>query len=126
MPRAISTVLLVDDDPDIRMVARMSLARVGKWTVHAAGSGAEALALLATTTPDVVLLDVMMPLMDGPTLLARIRANPAWSAIPVIFLSAKVQAREVKHYLELGAAGVIVKPFDPMKLPDEIRQLLDN
>jgi CheY-like chemotaxis protein len=120
----IESVLLVDDDPDIRMVSGLSLTRVGKWAVHAAASGAEALALLATVRPDVILLDVMMPLMDGPTLLGRIREIPALAHVPVIFLSAKVQAREVKRYLELGAAGVIVKPFDPMKLPDDIRQLL--
>ena len=124
MSLSIASVLLVDDDPDIRMVATLCLSRVGKWTVFAAGSGSEALELLAGTTPDVILLDVMMPLMDGPTLLTKIRATPALAGIPVIFLSAKVQAREVKRYLELGAAGVIVKPFDPMMLPHDIRTLL--
>ena len=121
----ISKVLLVDDEPDIRKIGCMSLRAVGKWEVREADCGQGALDALAEEVPDVILLDVMMPGMDGPTTLGKLRENPAWADIPVIFLTAKVQKNEVERYLGLGARGVIAKPFDPMTLPDEVRKVLD-
>ncbi len=114
-------VLLVDDEPDIRTVGEMSLRDVGGLDVAVAGSGPEALEMIKQRRPDVVLMDVMMPGMDGPTVLAQLKADPATASIPVIFLTAKVQRSEVDHYIELGAHGVIRKPFDPMTLPQDLQ-----
>ncbi len=120
----IKTVLLVDDEPDIRTIGSMSLSRVGKLEVRTAASGAEALRMAGETIPDLILLDVMMPEMDGPATLVALRAIPALAATPVIFMTAKVLRDEVDRWLSLGAIGVIRKPFDPMKLPDEVRALV--
>lgn len=117
-------VLMVDDEPDIRRIGQLSLQRVGGLEVLLAASGDEALELAARERPDVVLLDVMMPLVDGPTTLARLRARPETAAIPVIFMTAKVLPHEVQRFRELGAAGVIAKPFDPMTLPSEVKRIL--
>ena len=120
----IRKVLLVDDEDDIRTIGQLSLSRVGKWETVLASNGAEALQKAAAERPDVILLDVMMPGMDGPTTLARLREQPATAQTPVIFMTAKIQKHEVARYLELGAVGVIGKPFDPLKLPAEIKKLL--
>jgi CheY-like chemotaxis protein len=120
----IEKVLMVDDEPHVRRVAELSLARVGKWSVFLAASGAEALAAAEREHPDLILLDVMMPGMDGPTTLSALQAHAAVATIPVIFMTAKVQEREVERYLGLGAAGVISKPFDPMLLPAQIRRII--
>jgi two-component system, OmpR family, response regulator len=125
-PMNIETVLLVDDDPSIRCIAEISLAEVGKWQVSLADSGKTALEVLLTEKPDLILLDVMMPGMDGPTLFGLIKNNAKCSHTPVIFMTAKVQKHELDHYHQLGAAGVISKPFDPMTLPSQIRTILDN
>ncbi|ATB27477.1 response regulator [Melittangium boletus] len=120
----IRKVLLVDDEDDIRTIGRLSLSRVGKWETVLAAHGAEALEKAAAEQPDLILLDVMMPGMDGPTTLARLRAQESTARIPVIFMTAKIQKHELARYLELGAAGVIGKPFEPMSLPAEIKKLL--
>jgi CheY-like chemotaxis protein len=117
-------VLLVDDENDIRTVGNLSLSRVGGWQTLLASSGAEAVALAAAEQPDLILLDVMMPGMDGPTTLGQLRAQEATARTPIIFMTAKSQKHEVARYLELGAVGVISKPFDPMTLPTEIKKLL--
>ncbi|MEX1364881.1 MAG: response regulator [Nannocystaceae bacterium] len=117
-------VLLVDDDEDIRMIGQMALHDVGGFEVVTASSGARALELAAAERPDVILLDVMMPGMDGPTTFRRLRDDEATAAIPVVFVTAKVQRQEVQRYLDLGAIGVIGKPFDPMSLPDELRAIV--
>jgi CheY-like chemotaxis protein len=119
----IRSILVVDDEPDIQTVAEMSLRAVGGWDVSLASSGAEALALAASLQPDLVLLDVMMPGLDGTTTLRMLRERPATAHIPVILMTAKVQRHEVARYLESGAAAVIPKPFDPMELPHLIRAL---
>ncbi len=124
MSRAVNKVLMVDDDADIRLIGKVSLSGVGRWQVVLASSGAEALSLAAGEKPDVILLDVMMPLMDGPATLARLKESPETREIPVIFMTAKVLTDEVAGYLKMGAAGVIKKPFDPMTLPNEIREVL--
>ncbi|MBI2568165.1 MAG: response regulator [Candidatus Schekmanbacteria bacterium] len=120
----ISSVLLVDDDEDIRAIGKTSLANVGGWRVWTAASGREAIAQARAETPDLIVLDVMMPGMDGPTTLAELRAHDATRHIPVIFLTAKAQRHEVHRLESLGGAGVLTKPFDPMALPEAIRDLL--
>jgi CheY-like chemotaxis protein len=117
-------VLLVDDDDDIRSIGELALVEVGGMSVVLASSGAMALEVAARELPDVVLLDVMMPGMDGLTTFRRLREQPATATIPIVFVTAKVQRHEVQRYLELGAIGVIGKPFDPMTLPDELRAIL--
>ena len=120
----IQKVLLVDDEDDIRTIGQLSLARVGGWQCALAAGGQAALELAQSFRPDLVLLDVMMPGMDGPSTLAALRAQEATRDVPVIFMTAKVQKHEVARYLELGALGVISKPFDPMSLPADIRRLV--
>ncbi|MDI1444441.1 response regulator [Polyangium sp. 6x1] len=120
----VSKVLLVDDEPHIRRIGELSLKGVGKWKVVLASSGLEALDIAARESPDVILLDVMMPGMDGQETLLELRAREATAAIPIIFMTAKVQKHEVDRYRALGAAGVIPKPFDPMALPGQILDIL--
>jgi two-component system OmpR family response regulator len=114
------SVLYVDDDPDICEVVQAALGLIAGLTVHIANSGERAIDLAFELRPDLILMDVMMPGMDGPTTLKRLRASPLISDIPVIFLTAKVLPTEVAHFLQLGALGVIGKPFDPLKLGDEL------
>jgi CheY-like chemotaxis protein len=120
MSDAARRVVLVDDEDDIRLVARASLERLAGWTVYPASSGAEGVALARAERPDAIVLDVMMPGMDGPATLAALRADPATASIPVVFLTAKVQAAERRRLEELGAAGGVAKPFDPMALAAEL------
>lgn len=120
----IEKLLVVDDDEDIRTVTRLTASRVGHWEVVEAASGPEALEAAERERPDVILLDVMMPDMDGPTTLARLREKPCSVETPVIFLTAQAQKHEVSRLRSLGAAGVIRKPFDPATLPDEIRRIV--
>jgi CheY-like chemotaxis protein len=122
----IANVLLVDDDPDIRSIGRLSLESVGGWTVLQAASGAEALDIARRSPPDVILLDVMMPGMDGPATLAALRADPDTARIPVIFITARLQPNDLGHYMSLGVAGVIPKPFDPMRLAGEVRAMVEG
>jgi CheY-like chemotaxis protein len=117
-------VLHVDDEPDIREVVEMSLSLDPVFTVRSCASGRDALKEVDEWQPDVILCDVMMPAMDGPTTLARLRDNPKTAKIPVIFMTARAQARELEHFKSLGAAGVIPKPFDPMTLADSVRSQL--
>ena len=122
----IRKVMLVDDEDDIRTVGNLSLSRVGGWQTVLAASGAEAVKTAAAERPDLILLDVMMPGMDGPTTFTQLRAQEATATTPIIFMTAKIQKQEVARYLELGAVGVIGKPFDPMTLPTEIKKLLPS
>jgi CheY-like chemotaxis protein len=117
-------LLLVDDDDGVRFVARSALERVGGWTVTAVSSGDEAIAEAVASPPDAILLDVMMPGLDGPTTLAQLRHNPVTADIPVIFLTAKARSSQHDTLLELGAKGVLVKPFDPMQLSNQVAALL--
>jgi CheY-like chemotaxis protein len=122
----IAKVLLVDDEPDIRRIGELSLRRVGGWDVAMAGSGLEAIELFGSYKPDIVLLDVMMPTMDGPQTLAKLREIPEGLRVPVIFVTAKVQRDDVTRLRALGAIGVVSKPFDPMTLPAEIRRIVSE
>jgi two-component system OmpR family response regulator len=120
----IDKVLIVDDDEDIRIVAELAARRIGNWNVVCAASGEEALTMASRELPDIILLDAMMPVLDGLGTMKRLRTDPKTAAIPVIFLTAKVQQHEIERYLELGARGVIRKPFDATTLPSEIRRIL--
>lgn len=119
------TVLLVDDDADIRFIAEIALARVGGFAVRLAGSAMEARQELEVVRPDALLLDVTMPEVDGPTFFSQLRAEPRWDTMPVVFLTARTSIEEVHHYLSLGAVGVLAKPFDPMTLAHRLREILD-
>lgn len=116
-------VLYVDDEADIREVAAMSLEMDPGMEVRTAASGAEALALLDAGgwVPDVLLLDVMMPGMGGPSVLKALRTRPAFEAAPVIFITARAQRQERDRFIAAGAVGVIAKPFDPLTLAAEVR-----
>jgi CheY-like chemotaxis protein len=114
-------VLHVDDEPDIREVVEISLGLDPDFETRSCGSGLEALAVSADWPPDIILLDVMMPVMDGPATLARLRDNAQTAKIPVVFMTARAQTREIDLFRSLGAAGVIPKPFDPMTLAASVR-----
>jgi CheY-like chemotaxis protein len=119
-------ILMVEDEPDIQAVARMALVAIGGFEVEICSSGREALDRLAACVPDLVLMDVMMPVMDGPSALQEMRSNPAMADIPVIFMTAKVQSHEITRYMDLGALGVIAKPFDPMTLASTVRSIWEQ
>lgn len=118
-------ILYAEDEPDIQAVAKLALEMIGGFKVLICGNGIEALEKVTAFAPDLILLDVMMPGMDGPTTLQNLRANPATAGIPVIFLTAKVQPPEVTQYQELGALNVVAKPFDPMTLAARVKQIWD-
>ncbi len=118
-------VMYVEDDADIRDITVMALDG-DDFTLTVCESGVQALNIADKVQPDLLLLDVMMPGIDGPTTLARLREKAAYQDTPVIFMTAKVQPREVDQYVEMGALGVIAKPFDPLTLADEINRLLDR
>ncbi len=120
---SLQKILYVEDEKDIQTVARMALEMVGKFTVKACSSGSEAVSAFADFGPDLLLLDVMMPEMDGPTTLGRLRALAGGEGIPVVFMTAKVQPHEIADLKKLGALDVIPKPFDPMTLSDSIRAI---
>jgi len=126
MTRTLKRILYVEDEADIRTVAQMALQHVGGFEVIACASGNEAVAAAPSAAADLILLDVMMPGMDGPTTLDALRALPATAATPVIFMTAKVQPAEVAHYRTLGALDVIAKPFDPMQVSAEILRIWDR
>lgn len=114
-------ILYVEDEPDIQMIARVALENVGGFELCVCSSGTEALEKAASFAPDLLLLDVMMPGMDGPTTLAELRKIPALSKTPVMFMTAKVQPQEIEFLKSLNVADVIAKPFDPMALASNIR-----
>jgi len=115
-------VLHVDDEPDIREVVEISLGLDPDFTVQGCNSGKEALAVAAEWRPDIILLDVMMPGLDGPATLAQLRQNAETAHFPVVFMTARTRARETDRFRSLGAVGVIPKPFDPMTLAVSLRK----
>ncbi|CAA9513090.1 MAG: hypothetical protein AVDCRST_MAG67-2916 [uncultured Solirubrobacteraceae bacterium] len=117
-------ILLVDDEEDIREVAALSLQAVGGWRVSAAGDGSSAIAMARAERPDAILLDVMMPDLDGPATFARLQEDPQTSDIPVILLTAKAQGADRRRFAQLGVAGTLTKPFDPMTLTEQIATIL--
>ena len=120
---ALRRILFVEDDPDIQVVATMALEALGGFSVTTCGSGGEALSRFPELAPDLVLLDVMMPGMDGPATLEALRRLPEAATVPVVFMTARVQAHEMSRYRELGAVDVIAKPFNPMTLADTVRSI---
>ena len=123
---ALNSILYVEDDGDIQTVAQIALEVVGGFQLRTCSSGKEAIREADSFVPDLLLLDVMMPEMDGPTTLEGLRKCANTKTTPVIFMTAKVQATEVAYYKSLGALGVIAKPFDPMSLATQVRKLWDE
>jgi two-component system OmpR family response regulator len=122
MEKRMTSALIVEDDEYIRHVVNIALTRVSKWNITAVDSGRAALDVVHSVNPDFILLDVMMPGMDGITTYQNLRAQGV--TVPVIFLTAKVEQQEVSSYIELGVAGVLTKPFDPMTLSKQIERIL--
>ncbi len=126
MNKTLKKILYVEDEADIQKIARLALEKVGGFEVMICGSGAEALEKAPAFAPDIVLLDVMMPGMDGPDTLAELMKIETLKDTPSIFLTAKALPDEVEHYQDLGALGVIPKPFDPMALAGKVKEIWEN
>ena len=122
----LSKILYVEDEPDIQEVARMALETFGGYTVETCSSGEEAMEKGPGFNPDLILMDVMMPGMDGPTTLQAMRETAEMKDTPVIFMTAKVMETELERFRELGAADVIPKPFDPVTLADQVKEIWDR
>jgi len=119
----IKRILYVEDEPDIQEVARLSLEIVGGFELKICSSGEEAIECAVKFAPDLILLDVMMPGIDGLSTLKILKTLPELSLVPAIFMTAKVQVNELEEYKALGSLGVIIKPFDPMSLPEQIEEI---
>jgi CheY-like chemotaxis protein len=117
-------VLIIDDEDDIREVASLSLEATAGWTVYTASSGRDGIATAIKEKPDAILMDVMMPEMDGPTTFKQMQLEPALTGIPVVLLTAKVQGADQRRFAGLGVAGVLFKPFDPLTLAEQISGVL--
>ncbi len=117
-------VLIIDDEDDIREVAALSLESVAGWEVVTASSGPQGLARAQEHKPDAILLDVMMPGMDGPSTFRELRSNPATAKIPVLLLTAKVQSSDQRRFADLGVEAILFKPFDPLTLSSQIADVL--
>ncbi|MDO8812745.1 MAG: response regulator [Gallionella sp.] len=126
MADKLTRILYVEDEQDIQMVARLALEALGGFTVEICSSGDEALQRAPGFQPQLILLDVMMPGMNGPSTLGKLRELPQFAATPVVFMTAKVQPDEVAGYKELGAADVIPKPFDPMTLSSKVQDIWER
>lgn len=121
--RSLKRIMLVEDDPDIQTVTSLALGTFGGFDVRICGSAQEAVECAAQFRPDLILLDFMMPGMDGGDALMALRGIPATAAVPVVFLTARVQPHEIERYRELGSLAVIPKPFEPTALADTIRAI---
>ena len=119
----LNRICYVEDDEDIQRIVRMSLERVGKMTVEVVGDPLAAIERMIAFKPELVMLDWMMPGMDGPTLFRRMKEVPETQALPVVFITAKASTRELEELKGLGAAGTISKPFSPKDLPDQLRAI---
>jgi two-component system, OmpR family, response regulator len=121
--RPLNKICYVEDDEDIQRIVRMSLERVGKMTVEIVTDPMTAIGVMQSFKPDLVMLDWMMPGMDGPTLFRKMKQDPQTSGLPVVFITAKAQQRDMEELMTLGAAGTISKPFSPKELPDQLRAI---
>lgn len=117
---SLKRILYVEDEPDIQVVARLALENIGGFTLKVCSSGNEAVGAAAEFAPDMIVLDVMMPGLDGPTTLQELRKIRSLANTPAVFMTAKVQPQEVAHYKRIGAVDVIVKPFDPITLSSSL------
>lgn len=120
---SLQRILYVEDEPDIQAVAKIALENVGGFEIQVCNSADEALADAVSFAPDLLLLDVMMPDMDGQQALEKLWEIPEIANVPAIFMTARVQSSEVAEYKTLGALDVIAKPFDPMLLADKIKEI---
>ncbi len=125
-PKILSKILLVEDEPDIQIVVKIALEAMSDFIVDTCDTGEMAIEKAKSNPPDLILLDVMLPDMDGPTILGVLRGSNKTDQIPIIFMTAKVQPKDVNHYKEIGALGVIAKPFDPMLLVKMITDIWDG
>ncbi len=123
-PGATKQVLIIDDEESIQTIVQFGLNLSHNWTVFCASSGMDGLAIAEQSHPDVILLDVMMPEMDGPATFKALKANPATQNIPVILLTAKAQTSDRRQLQTLGVSGVITKPFNSLHLAAEICKIL--
>jgi CheY-like chemotaxis protein len=123
MTKPLTRITYVEDEPDIRTVAQIALADLGGFTVDVCESGAQALERAPSFHPDMIVLDVMMPVMDGIQTFHALKADARVAHAPVVFMTAKVQSQEIEHYKTIGVRGVIPKPFDPLTLSDQIRAM---
>ncbi|BAZ68631.1 response regulator receiver protein [Fischerella sp. NIES-4106] len=119
-------ILVIDDEDDIRKLIQTCLEIMGGWQVLTAKSGSEGILLAQTARPDAILLDVMMPDMDGLTTFKNLQENPITKQIPVIFLTAKGRVAETRHFIEWGVTGVISKPFNAQKLAAQVAAVLGS
>ena len=119
-------ILCIEDDPDVREIICMALELSAQVRVRSCGSGAEALAIAAASPPELILLDVMMPGLDGTETLRRLRADARTAAIPVVFITAKATSNDLQRLSKLGARGVICKPFDPLTLLEQVRAFVTS
>jgi len=119
--RPLERICYVEDDEDIQRIVRMSLERVGKMTVEVVSDPNQAIAVMARFKPDLVMLDWMMPGLDGPTLFRKMKQDPQTARLPVVFITAKATQRDMEELISLGAAATISKPFSPKDLPDQLR-----
>lgn len=124
--KTLTRILYVEDEEDIRSIAKIALEDIGGFTVEYCGSWAEVLKAIENFEPDLLLLDVMMPEMDGPTMLKELRKRPGFEKIPAIFITAKIQTDEIGEYKNLGVQNVIAKPFDPMRLSDTLKKTWED
>jgi two-component system, OmpR family, response regulator len=123
MSEQLERITYVEDEPDIRSITEFALTQLGGFSLSVCASGPEALAATPDFNPDLIILDVMMPGMDGVETFKRLRAIPQLADTPVIFMTAKAMKQEIDRYRALGAAGVIPKPFDPLTLADRVRAI---
>ena len=121
--RPLNRVCYVEDDEDIQRIVRMSLERVGKMTVAVVSDPTQAMQTFAEFKPDLVMLDWMMPKMDGPAVFRQMKLRPETSGLPVVFITAKAAQRDLDELAKMGAAGTISKPFSPKDLPDQLREI---
>jgi two-component system OmpR family response regulator len=121
--RPLNRICYVEDDEDIQRIVRMSLERVGKMTVQIVGDPTMAIEAMNAFKPDLVMLDWMMPKMDGPTLFREMQQRPETKGLPVVFITAKASQRDLDELMKMGAAGTISKPFAPKELPDQLREI---
>ncbi|HEX6297141.1 MAG TPA: response regulator [Burkholderiales bacterium] len=121
--RPLNRICYVEDDEDIQRIVRMSLERVGKMTVEVVGDPTKAIEAMTGFHPDLVMLDWMMPAMDGPTLFREMKLRQETQALPVVFITAKAAQRDLDELMKMGAAGTISKPFNPKDLPDQLRAI---